>query len=84
MLQHRRRAEVQVEHDRYREVVRHRQHPQHAVRRADLQAIVGRGDAGEQGLVGKHHALAGAGGAGAEADEGRIERLETFLGESRC
>ena len=72
---------MEVEHDGNREVVGEGQHPQHAVARADSQALVGGGDAGEQGFVGENHALAGAGGAGGKADEGGIEGLERGLGE---
>ena len=70
----RRRARAQVEHDRHGEMVRHRQNPHDAVRRADAQAAVGGGDALEQAFVRDDNALARARRAGTEADERGVQR----------
>ena len=82
-LDDRRGSMIKVEDDGDGEMMRHRQHPEHAVAGADAQALVGGGDALEQRLVGEQHALGFSGGAGAEADKGGVQRFESVAWEAR-
>ena len=80
------RAVQQIQHDRHGKMVRHRQDPNDAILRADAQAPVSGGDAGQQRFVRNNHPFAGARGAGTETDEGRVNRGKGMLVEPevRC
>jgi hypothetical protein len=77
--QENRGAATQVEQDRDDEVVRHRQEPQHAVRRADRERAIRGLGAREDRVVADDYALAPARGAGGEAQVGGRERGEVAV-----
>ena len=84
LLNDRRGSVVEIQHDGNGKVMCHRQHPEHAVARADLQAFIRGGDALQQRLVRQQHAFRFSRGAGTEANEGRIERLKRCCRERWC
>ena len=73
----------EIENDRDRKVVRHREHPKHPVLRADFQTRIGGFHSLPEAVVREHDALALSRRAGAEADKGRVERGERIRPRGR-